>query len=161
MKLKDIVELNIESIGMDGEGVAKVDGIVIFVDGALLGETIKAQVIEVKKNFARAKVIKVLSPSKERIEPLCPIFFRCGGCDLQHVNYEYQLKVKKTNIKNCIDRACKIDASVDDVVYGANNLVIEIKNKSQLEKLMEKQWLGSINKELIHLYLLKNPQMKN
>ena len=142
MKLKDIVELNIESIGMDGEGVAKVDGIVIFVDGALLGETIKAQVIEVKKNFARAKVIKVLSPSKERIEPLCPIFFRCGGCDLQHVNYEYQLKVKKTNIKNCIDRACKIDASVDDVVYGSKQFGYRNKEQIPIRKVDGKAMAG-------------------
>ncbi len=142
MKLKDIVELNIESIGMDGEGVAKVDGIVIFVDGALLGETIKAQVIEVKKNFARAKVIKVLSPSKERIEPLCPIFFRCGGCDLQHVNYEYQLKVKKSNIKNCIDRACKIDSQVNDVVYGKDRFGYRNKEQIPIRKVDGKAMAG-------------------
>ena len=99
MKKDDIIEVSIESIGMAGEGVARLDNLVIFIDGALLGEKIKAQVIEVKKSFARAKVIKVLEASSHRIKPLCPIFFRCGGCDMQHVDYEYSLQVKKTNIK--------------------------------------------------------------
>ena len=118
MNKGDILELTIVSYGMDGEGVAKLDNYVIFVPGCLIGEKVKVQVVEVKKAFARAKIIKVLEPSKERIQPLCPVYFRCGGCEMQHVNYEYQLKVKRDNIKNCIDRACKIDCKVDEVVTG-------------------------------------------
>ena len=152
MKLKDIVELNIESIGMDGEGVAKIDGIVIFVDGALLGEKIRAQIIEVKKSFARAKVIKVLEPSKERINPLCPIFFRCGGCDLQHVNYDYQLKVKKSNIKNCIDRACKIDSVVQDVVHGEKQFGYRNKEQIPIRKVDGKAKAG-FYKQNSHIFV--------
>ena len=118
MKKGDILELSICSYGMEGEGVAKLDSYVIFIPGCLIGEKVKVQVVEVKKSFARAKVIKVIEAAKERIQPLCPIYFRCGGCSMQHVNYDYQLKVKKDNIKNCIDRACKIDCKVDDVVTG-------------------------------------------
>ena len=87
MKINEIIEVTIESCGMEGEGVARLNGEVVFINGALIGEKIRAQVTEVKKNFSRAKVIKVLEASSHRIQPLCPIFFRCGGCDMQHVDY--------------------------------------------------------------------------
>ena len=118
MNKGEILELDITSYGKDGEGVAKLDNFVIFIPGCLVGERVKVQVTDVKKAFAFAKVIKVITPSKERITPFCPIFFRCGGCEMQHVNYDYQLKVKRENVKNCIDKACKIDSNVNPVVCG-------------------------------------------
>ena len=118
MKKGDILELDITSYGKDGEGVAKLNDFVIFIPGCLIGERIRAQITDVKKSFAFAKVIKVLIPSKDRITPFCPIFFRCGGCEMQHVNYDYQLEVKRENIKNCIEKACKMEVRVDPVVTG-------------------------------------------
>ena len=118
MKKDEIVELDIVSYGKDGEGVAKLNDFVVFVPGCLVGEKIKAQIVLVKKNFAVGRVIKIVVPSKDRVTPLCPIFFKCGGCDMQHVSYEYQLKVKRENVKNCIDKATGLDVSVDEVVHG-------------------------------------------
>ena len=152
MKKDDIIEVSIESIGMAGEGVARLDNLVIFIDGALLGEKIKAQVIEVKKSFARAKVIKVLGASSHRIKPLCPIFFRCGGCDMQHVDYEYSLQVKKTNIKNCIDRACKIDSNVDDVVHGDKKFGYRNKEQIPIRKVNGKAMAG-FYKQNSHIFV--------
>ena len=142
MKKGDILELSICSYGMEGEGVAKLDSYVIFIPGCLIGEKVKVQVVEVKKSFARAKVIKVIEAAKERIQPLCPIYFRCGGCSMQHVNYDYQLKVKKDNIKNCIDRACKIDCKVDDVVTGEKKYGYRNKVQIPLRKVNGKVCAG-------------------
>ena len=152
MKKDDIIEVQIESIGMAGEGVARVDNLVVFIDGALVGEKIKAQVIEVKKSFARAKVIKVLEPSSHRIKPLCPIFFRCGGCDMQHVDYEYSLEVKKANIKNCIDRACRIDSKVDDVVVGDKKFGYRNKEQIPIRKVNGKAAAG-FYKQNSHIFV--------
>jgi len=130
MKKDDIIEVKIESTGMDGEGVARLDNFVIFINGALLGEELKAQVTEVKKSFARAKIIKVLKPSQFRQQPLCPIFYRCGGCDMQHVNYKYSLSVKKANVKNCIEKELGREVEVNDVIYGEK--LFGYRNKEQI-----------------------------
>ena len=152
MKLDEIIEVKIESIGMEGEGVARCDGFVVFIEGALLNEEIRAQVKEVKKNFARARVIKVLKASENRCTPLCPIFFRCGGCDMQHIKYEEQLKIKKANVKNCIDKACKIDAKVDDVVHGEKLFGYRNKEQIPIRKVNGKAMAG-FYKEGTHTFV--------
>ena len=152
MKLGEIIEVDIESVGMDGEGVAKCDGFVVFIKGALINEKIRAQVIEVKKDFARAKVIKVLKASDVRQDPLCPIYFRCGGCDMQHIKYEYQREIKRAHVKNCIDRALKIDSKVDDLYR--NERLFGYRNKEQIpiRKVNGKACAG-FYKEGTHMFI--------
>ena len=88
------LELNITSFGINGEGVAKHDGAVIFVPYALPDETVKAKIIYAKSSFYVAKVLQILKPSPFRIKPPCPYFGKCGGCDLQHLTYNKQLEFK-------------------------------------------------------------------
>ncbi len=152
MRKDEIIEVTIESCGMEGEGVARLNGEVVFINGALIGEKIRAQVTEVKKNFSRAKVIKVIEASSHRIQPLCPIFFRCGGCDMQHVDYNYSLEVKKANIKNCIDRACKIDCVVNDVVVGGKKFGYRNKEQIPIKKVDGKAVAG-FYKQNSHIFV--------
>lgn len=142
MKKDEIIEVTIESTGMDGEGVARRDGLVIFINGALVGEKIRAQVIEVKKSFARAKVIKVLESSAYRIQPLCPIFYRCGGCDMQHVDYNYACQAKKANVKSCIEKALSKEVNVDDVVFGEKKFGYRNKEQIPIRKVNGKACAG-------------------
>ena len=79
MKVGDICEVTILSQGMEGEGVARLGGRVVFVPLTLPGEEVRVQITQVKKDFLRAKAIKILLPSADRIAPDCPAFFRCGG----------------------------------------------------------------------------------
>ena len=80
--------LDIISQGYEGEGIAKInDTFPIFIEGALKGEKVNVKIVKSKKNFAYAKLINVIEPSKERCEPICKINKRCGGCKLQHSNY--------------------------------------------------------------------------
>ncbi len=91
MQKGDVLEVLIESTGMD---VAKCDGMVIFIPFTLVGEIVKCEITFVKKSFAKAKVIKLLKGAEERVQPLCPHFRKCGGCDMQHIAYEKQLQIK-------------------------------------------------------------------
>ena len=114
MKVGDIVEADILSQGMEGEGVARIDGQVCFVPLTLTGERVRVQLTQVKKDFLRAKVIKLLTPSPLRITPDCPAFFRCGGCGMRHMPYEFELQFKREKVQNCMRKA-GITAQVERV----------------------------------------------
>lgn len=119
MDLKKNGELIVEIIseGYEGEGVAKPDGFPIFVPGALKGEKVKIIIVKLSKNHGFGKLIEVLEPSLERVESVCPIYKRCGGCQLQHMSYEGQLRFKKNRVIDCIERIGKIkDAAIYDTL---------------------------------------------
>lgn len=113
---------------MEGEGVARVDGMVVFVPLCMQGEKVRVMVREVNKKFARATVIKVLEPCAARVHPLCPIFYRCGCCDMQHIRYSQQLAIKKANVEACLYKSLgrKIqvnDVRGDGVIFGYRNKI--------------------------------------
>jgi len=112
-------ELNITSNGMDGEGIAKKDGIVFFVDDAVAGDSVVAEITKKTSKFYRAKIDTVLKPSTNRIKAPCPYYYECGGCKLQHINYDYQLKIKQQNIQNLLDKN-KIRALVNNTIASKN-----------------------------------------
>ena len=85
MNVNRTYDVDIISSGMNGEGVARLDGKVLFVPYTLCGERVRVVVKLVKKNYAVGSVVKVLSPSPDRVAPSCPHYFKCGGCDLGHV----------------------------------------------------------------------------
>lgn len=130
MKAGDKFTVDINSVGMDGEGVARVEGFVVFVPKTLLGEQAVVEITQVKKSFAFAKVIKLLKASQARIQPPCDLCFKCGGCEMLHISYPAQLEIKRNAVKNCIDRECGIDCSVDDTVASPD--VYNYRNKVQL-----------------------------
>lgn len=94
--------LDIVGVGYEGEGIAKIDGYPIFIEGAIYGEKVRVLIIKVKKNFAYGKLLEVLEASKDRIEPKCENYKRCGGCSVQHMNYKKQLDYKWERVKDCI-----------------------------------------------------------
>lgn len=126
----EILQLKIESVGMEGEGIARVDGAVVFVPMTLVGEVVMAKVTYVGKKFCRAKVIKVLEPSPLRRTPICPIFFNCGGCAMMHIDYDAQLDIKWQNVSNCMTKVAHLDTVVDKVVPCSREY--EYRNKIQL-----------------------------
>ena len=92
----DVIELSVTGQGMDGEGVARADGKTVFIRGALPGERVRAKVISVKPRFDVAILEKIIAASPDRVAPLCPVFGKCGGCDVQHMRYAAQLGFKRT-----------------------------------------------------------------
>jgi 23S rRNA (uracil1939-C5)-methyltransferase len=116
------VELNTERLAPEGSAVARVgeSSLVVFVPYGAPQEKIEAEIIENKSTFARAKLLRVIEPSPDRIEPLCVLHFApgrtgaaCGGCDWQHLSYEAQLKHKRGVVADCLSRIAKIrDADI-------------------------------------------------
>ena len=100
--------LDISGMGYEGEGVGKIEDFTVFVPGALINEKVTVKIVKVNKNFAFGKLIDVVEKSKHRREPICNIYNRCGGCQLQHFSYEAQLKFKKQRVEDCIKRIGKL-----------------------------------------------------
>ena len=103
-KKDDCVTLHIEDIGTGGEGIGKVDGFTFFVKDAIVGDVIEAKIMKLKKNYGYARLMKVLTPSKDRVEPKCPVARQCGGCQIQEMRYEAQLAFKQKMVQNNLER---------------------------------------------------------
>lgn len=89
-----VFQLQIENLNHDGEGVGRYQGFTVFVPGAAPGETVTAKVISLQKSYARALLQSVTKSSSSRITPVCDHYELCGGCQLQHLEYPLQLKLK-------------------------------------------------------------------
>ena len=118
----------VEGLGSDGEGIIKVEGAAVFVPFCLVGEQVKFRVLKVKGNIAYGKVVEILTPSPERVKPRCPVFGKCGGCDLQHASYAAQLEFKRGLVKSCLVKIGGVTAEVNPVVacaeeYGYRNKI--------------------------------------
>ena len=99
-----IYEMQIDALGSNGEGIGRIDGYTVFVEGALPGETIRVLIVKVKKNYGYGKRMEILEVSPERREPLCPVAKQCGGCQLQHLSYEAELAYKTREVKDVMER---------------------------------------------------------
>ncbi len=122
LQKNDVIELNVEDLGVNGEGVARFDGKAVFIKGALPGERIRAKIIAVKPRFNFALLEKVLSPAASRVSPPCPWFGKCGGCDLMHLEQSAQAEFKRELVKDTLSRVGGIDAEVLPVITGEKSL---------------------------------------
>lgn len=104
LKKNDQVEIEIEDIGAEGEGIGKVNGYTLFVKDTVMGDKALVLVMKTGKTYGYARLLKILQPSIFRTEPKCPIAARCGGCQLQHMTYEKQLEYKENKVRNCLMR---------------------------------------------------------
>ena len=107
-KKNDLVALEITDLTEEGQGVGKCDGLVFFVKGSVMGDVVEAKILKVKKNYAYAKVEKLLEASPYRVTPLCPVAGKCGGCQLQHLSYEKELAWKEDRIAQSLIRIAGI-----------------------------------------------------
>lgn len=103
-KPKPEYELLIDGFTHDGRGVARIDGKAVFVAGALVGERVRAQHVARNRHFDEAKVLEILQPSPDRVEPKCPHFGLCSGCVLQHLSAEKQIQAKQTTLMDNLQR---------------------------------------------------------
>lgn len=100
----DILTVTIEDMGHDGEGIGKADGYTLFVKDAVIGDVIEAKIMKAKKNYAYARLMRILEPSPHRVEPVCPMARPCGGCQLQMMDYQEQLRFKQKKIEDNLRR---------------------------------------------------------
>jgi tRNA/tmRNA/rRNA uracil-C5-methylase (TrmA/RlmC/RlmD family) len=99
LQLKDRVTIKIESIAFGGEGVGRIDNIVVFVPFSAPGDELEIEITGKKKKFVRGKILKTIKPSPMRVMPLCRYYENCGGCCYQHLDYEHQLSIKKKQVE--------------------------------------------------------------
>lgn len=104
MKKNDSIELKIEDMGVDGEGIGKYEGMTFFVKDAVIGDTIRAGITKLKKNYGYARVQEILEPSPYRVQPECPLYARCGGCQIKAMDYGQQLCYKQKKVRNNLIR---------------------------------------------------------
>ena len=117
MNKNDIIELKIEDMGTTGEGIGKFDGMTFFVKDAVIGDSIKARITKLKKNYGYARIEEILEPSEYRIQPKCDLHKRCGGCQIQAMDYAAQLRYKENKVRNNLIRLGGFDASyVEEVM---------------------------------------------
>ena len=103
-KKNDVLRVTIEDMGENGEGIGKADGYTLFVKDAVIGDEAEVRILKAKKNYAYAKMERVIVPSPFRVEPKCPYHRPCGGCQLQALSYQKQLEFKHNKVKNNLIR---------------------------------------------------------
>lgn len=141
------VTVRIEDIAFGGEGVARVDGFVVFVPFVVVGEEVEVEFMEVKKSFARAKLLHVNTPSPQRVAPECRYFAACGGCQYQHIAYPRQLDYKHKQVADLFERVGGFDPAVVQPVipcpapYGYRNRIMI---RSQWNKPEQKLNIGFV-----------------
>ncbi len=132
-KKNDIVALTITDIGENGEGIGRAEGFTLFVKGAVVGDVIEARVLKAKKTYGYAKIERLVTPSADRVEPVCPVAGRCGGCQLTSMSYPAQLRYKQSRVKSCLERIGGItfaaeESEKNDLNHAPANCVNTAKN---------------------------------
>ncbi len=126
----DILTVTIEDMGHDGEGIGKADGYTLFVKDAVIGDVIEAKIMKAKKNYAYARLMRILQPSPHRVEPACPIARPCGGCQLQMMDYQEQLRFKQKKIKDNLRRIGGFEKLPMEPIVGMEH-PFRYRNKAQ------------------------------
>ena len=119
----------VEGYSSEGLGIVRLDGAVVFVPGAVRGETVDLKITKVMKTAAAGKIVKIHAPSPERAEPECPYYGRCGGCDFQHLTYPEELRAKRQRVQDAITRLGGAAVEVEEIL-GAKDPT-HYRNKSQ------------------------------
>jgi len=147
LQIGDRLDLTINDIAFGGEGVGRVDDFVVFVPFVMVGEIVEVEVIELKKHYARARLLCVKKPAEERVEPVCRYFGQCGGCQYQHVAYTAQLRLKQKQIADLFERIGKFPPDiVSEVIpcpqpFGYRNRIMV---RSQWNKPEQKLNIGFV-----------------
>lgn len=117
LRKNNIIEVIIEDMGTQGEGIGKYNGYPLFIKDVIIGEKVSVLVLKTKKNYGYAKLLKILEPSPDRINFACSVASKCGGCQLQHLKYEKQLEYKQNKVRNCLERIGGIrDVKMEDIM---------------------------------------------
>lgn len=134
IKLKQTFPLTIKRLGINGEGVGYFKKKVVFVQGALPGEEVVVEATKVHPNFTEARIKNIRRKSPHRVKPLCPVYEKCGGCQLQHLDYSQQLKEKRDMVLQALERHTKLDPTKLTIkeTIGMDN-PWNYRNKSQFQ----------------------------
>ena len=131
LQKNEVREGKVIDLTHEGHGVVKLDRYPIFIPNALIDETIEYKVIKVKKNFAIGKLLDIKVQSNQRVEPPCVYYYKCGGCQLQHLSYQAQLAMKKEQVINLFHRKANFENTIIHDTIGMET-PWRYRNKSQI-----------------------------
>lgn len=135
-------EFKITGLSHQGEGIGRVNNFAIFVIGAIPGEKVQVEIRAIKKNFAQGRLIKIIEPVSFRTEAPCTYFGQCGGCQLQHINYEKQLEFKTQQVKDTLSKIGGIDIDVENTLGMAYPWRYRNKGHFHLDKINREIKIG-------------------
>jgi 23S rRNA (uracil1939-C5)-methyltransferase len=136
---QDIVELWVEKLAYGGEGIARINGFVVFVKGAIPGDRVLAKIVKKRRDYANAVIFELIDPSTERTDAPCPYSGYCGGCNYQHLEYEHQLRYKREQVADSITRVGSLkDIRVNEVIPSDN--IFEYRNKMEFS-FSDRRWI--------------------
>jgi 23S rRNA (uracil1939-C5)-methyltransferase len=138
------LRLQVQELAFGGRGVARVDGFTVFVEGGLPGQEVEATILRRRKSHAEARIDRVVRASPQEVAPVCPHFGLCGGCSLQHLDYEAQLEAKRRHVQDCLLRLGGLtDIEVEPTLASPRTL--EYRNK--MEFTFSTRWLTDEEQE--------------
>lgn len=133
MNKNDIIRLEIVDMTADGSGVGKAEGTVVFVPDTAVGDVCDVKILKVKKNLCYGKIESIVNPSGERVDPVCEVSSRCGGCVYRHISYEAELSVKRKKVFDAVTRIGKVDPQkVKDIIGAYESHIDRYRNKAQI-----------------------------
>ena len=130
MKKDDLIEVTIEDLSEEGTGIGKFEGMTFFIKDAVIGDRVRAKIMKLKKTYGFARLMEVLTPSPDRVEPLCPVARQCGGCQIQAMSYEAQLVFKTRKVENNLKRIGKFEEIPMESIIGMED-PFHYRNKAQ------------------------------
>lgn len=130
MNKNDIFEIEITGMTDDGSGVGRAEGIAIFVPYTIMGELVRVHIIKVNRTYAIGKLLEVIRPSEHRVKTECEYFYKCGGCQLWHMDYDAELEFKQKKVEDCIKRIGGINTPISSII-GADD-TSRYRNKMQM-----------------------------
>ena len=116
MKKNDVATVEVTDIGIGGEGIGKVDGYTLFIKDAVIGDTVEVKVMKAKKNYGYARLMRIVKESAFRVSARCPEARRCGGCQIQEMDYRKQLEFKNTKVRNNLIRLGSVEEELLDQI---------------------------------------------
>ncbi len=142
-------ETNIINLEHHGRGVAKENNIPTFIENALPGEKIIYEIIKDKKKYKEGKILEIIEKSKDRVNPICPYYNECGGCNLMHINYEKQLEFKENKLKEILEKF-KIKTKINEIIKSEpinyrNKITLKVDKKIGLYKRKSNELINITN----------------
>lgn len=143
MKIGKKITLSIQTIALGGDGVGRLDNLVVFVPFTAEGDLCEVEIIAAKKKFMRGRLVRIIKPSPSRTQPLCQYYTICGGCQYQHINYEDQLAIKRRQISETFERIGKVkNPEVREVLPSLKSYHYRGKAEFQISSLMRHPAIG-------------------
>lgn len=130
MNKNDILTLEITGITSEGSGVARYNGMAVFVPFSAIGDVAECRILKVQKTYAYAKIERLITPSEDRVEPDCAVYGKCGGCTFRHIAYDAELKAKETSVRDALKRIGGLDIPLEPIL--TTGVTERYRNKAQL-----------------------------